>query len=229
MNPSKVRAKVIKKQKQNPRTKRQAIDVSEITKLQDQLSKIVLDINRGKPSCLSDIRDLVDRFDRKHFESEDQLALVKGSTSSELREFIDDLGDSINLDDMLEKHADCSVDRVEQERRLIISHAFAKRYLFGQPEPVGNPEHSLEVAKPKSFYKFLCPLCLKLIYRCVTTVCGHSFCEVCLDEYLLIKPVSPNSPNRMQSCFVCDFTGSKPMSIRNKPTFASFAIDDMNA
>jgi hypothetical protein len=114
--------------------------------------------------------------------------LVKGEAGEELRKFIEDLGDSINLEEMLEKHTQCTVDRIEQERRLQISHSFANRYLLCQPEH--NPEMSLEAAKPKSFYKFLCPICLKLIYRCVTTVCGHSFCEVCLDEYLLIKSVS---------------------------------------
>ena len=78
------------------------------------------------------------------------------------------------------------MDRIEQEQRLTVSHAFVNRYLpcFSSAPQAEKP------SSEKSFYKFLCPLCLKLIFRCVTTVCGHSFCEVCLDEYLLIKPVS---------------------------------------
>lgn len=36
----------------------------------------------------------------------------------------------------------------------------------------------------------ICPLCLKFIYKCTTPICGHSFCERCLDEYLIIRKVS---------------------------------------
>jgi hypothetical protein len=164
----------------------------------------------SNPSCLGDLRDLVGHFDK----------IESSKESNELHKFIGDLGASVNLDNMLEMHPDCTVDRVEQERKLLISHAFANRYLLGER---ANPEQS------KSFHKFLCPLCLKLIFRCVTTVCGHSFCEVCLDEYLLIKQVSQLLLLQFQSCFVCDFSGEKRTTIRNKPTFASFAIDDMNA
>ena len=35
-----------------------------------------------------------------------------------------------------------------------------------------------------AFKEFICPLCMKLIYKCVTTLCGHSYCEGCLDDYL---------------------------------------------
>ena len=41
-----------------------------------------------------------------------------------------------------------------------------------------------------SFSKLMCPLCLKLMFKCMTTVCGHSFCERCIDEYMLVNSVS---------------------------------------
>jgi len=46
------------------------------------------------------------------------------------------------------------------------------------------------LSNASTFHKFLCPICFKLIYRCVTTICGHSYCEACIDEYLLVKKVS---------------------------------------
>jgi len=36
---------------------------------------------------------------------------------------------------------------------------------------------------------FVCPLCLKFIVCAVITPCGHTFCEICLEEYLLYFPV----------------------------------------
>ena len=39
------------------------------------------------------------------------------------------------------------------------------------------------------FKNLICPLCLNFMYKCNTTVCGHSFCERCLDEYLIIRKV----------------------------------------
>lgn len=35
----------------------------------------------------------------------------------------------------------------------------------------------------------ICSLCFNFMYKCVTTFCGHSFCEQCLDEYLILKKV----------------------------------------
>lgn len=39
-------------------------------------------------------------------------------------------------------------------------------------------------------FRLNCPLCKNLISKCVTTLCGHSYCDLCLEEYLLLKPVS---------------------------------------
>ncbi len=32
---------------------------------------------------------------------------------------------------------------------------------------------------------FICSICLNYITKTITTVCGHSFCEICIFEYLL--------------------------------------------
>ena len=52
--------------------------------------------------------------------------------------------------------------------------------------------------------------------RCVTTVCGHNYCEYCLDDYLIYK----------KHCFVCDFKTTKKQIIREKPLMGNFKIDD---
>jgi hypothetical protein len=41
----------------------------------------------------------------------------------------------------------------------------------------------------EGFKNLVCPLCLNMMYKCTTAACGHSFCEKCLDEYLIIKKV----------------------------------------
>lgn len=135
----------------------------------------------------------MERFESQLHEcdSEDSIVIAKKKNNQEVRRFIEDLGQQIDMQKMLDANPDCSVDRLETEQRLIISHAFMQRYLFTDSKVLDTPNAELD--KPKSFYKFLCPLCLKLIYRCVTAVCGHSFCEMCLDEYLLIKSVSSSS------------------------------------
>ena len=40
----------------------------------------------------------------------------------------------------------------------------------------------------------ICPICLKFIANAVTTICGHTFCHVCINELLLISP----------KCLVCN-------------------------
>ncbi|CDW85689.1 zinc binding [Stylonychia lemnae] len=61
------------------------------------------------------------------------------------------------------------------------------------------------------FQKLICPLCLKFMYKCTSAVCGHSFCEKCLDEYLIIR----------ESCFVCD------EFIKKRPLQSCFSIDNV--
>ena len=53
--------------------------------------------------------------------------------------------------------------------------------------------------------------------KCVTTLCGHSFCERCLEDYLIFK----------DTCFVCDFYGTKRVLLRDKPMQISFKVDDI--
>lgn len=36
----------------------------------------------------------------------------------------------------------------------------------------------------------ICPICLKFICQAVTSVCGHSFCDLCINEYLILAPVN---------------------------------------
>lgn len=71
-------------------------------------------------------------------------------------------------------------------------------------------------------FKLTCPLCLSLIHKCVTTICSHSYCEACLDEYLVFK----------STCFVCEAEQAKDwdsLSIRGQPLRQCFAIDTMIA
>jgi len=46
----------------------------------------------------------------------------------------------------------------------------------------------------RGFKNLMCPLCLNVMYKCTTAACGHSFCERCLDEYLIIKKVMQTDP-----------------------------------
>ncbi len=46
---------------------------------------------------------------------------------------------------------------------------------------------------------FICPLCLRFISCSVITPCGHAFCEVCLEEYLLYFPVCLLELSKMPS------------------------------
>ena len=60
---------------------------------------------------------------------------------------------------------------------------------------LGSPaQQSIDTLNPSEDYKSLvCPLCFNFIYKAQTTVCGHTFCTKCIDEYLIIKT----------QCFVC--------------------------
>ena len=59
-------------------------------------------------------------------------------------------------------------------------------------EEPNKSDKQLECSKTAdtAFKDFICPICLKLIQKCVTTISGHSYCESCLDDYLLYKDVS---------------------------------------
>ena len=53
--------------------------------------------------------------------------------------------------------------------------------------------------------------------KSVTTLCGHSYCDSCLSNYLIFK----------ETCFVCDFFGTKRVELRDKPLQVSFKVDDI--
>jgi hypothetical protein len=52
------------------------------------------------------------------------------------------------------------------------------------------------------------------MYKCQTTVCGHSFCSKCIDEYLIIK----------KNCFVCNKT---IRTAKGTHLLSCFSIDDV--
>ena len=41
----------------------------------------------------------------------------------------------------------------------------------------------------QSFGGLCCPVCFNYLLKPVTSICGHSFCEYCLDEYFLVLEV----------------------------------------
>ena len=100
----------------------------------------------------------------------------------------------------------CSSGRIKKERELQASYYIMSRYLRKTEanQKVHKAENDEELndggidVKPSvpvktgedAFKEFICPLCMKLIYKCVTTLCGHSYCEGCLDDYLIYKMVS---------------------------------------
>jgi len=75
-----------------------------------------------------------------------------------------------------------------------ISSFDQKRYNKRTTAAKGALEGKVGESEVAESFKFLCPLCLKLINKCMTTVCGHSFCERCIDEYTILKPVSTCVP-----------------------------------
>jgi hypothetical protein len=89
----------------------------------------------------------------------------------------------------------------------------------------GQPSDSQQVAKDEQHYmfeidpsmefkSFICPLCFRFIYKCQITVCGHSFCTKCIDEYLIIK----------KNCFVCDQT---IRTAKGSSLLSCFLIDEV--
>lgn len=62
----------------------------------------------------------------------------------------------------------------------------------GDENMIDTTEHDNNSARKmmSGFKNLICPLCLNFMYKSTTTVCGHSFCERCLDEYLILRKVS---------------------------------------
>ena len=56
---------------------------------------------------------------------------------------------------------------------------------------------------------FICKICLDFIVSAVTTKCGHSFCEICLFDYLMYFSKCPACPLILRHCN--DFGASKMM------------------
>lgn len=109
----------------------------------------------------------------------------------------------------------CSSGRIKKERELQASYYIMSKYLRkneanqkAQKSEKSEKAASLEChdgeeklsvsvkSGEDAFKEFICPLCMKLIYKCVTTLCGHSYCEGCLDDYLMYKMVSSCYPLR---------------------------------
>ena len=133
--------------------------------------------------------------------------------------------------DLKSEFPEATPERIKVERDLQAQHYVHQKFLeFVQDKresiASGHIDHvdsemigidqELKMAED-SFYQFICPLCLKLMQKCVTTLCGHSYCESCLDRYLLFK----------ETCFVCDFWATKRVVLRDKPHHTSFKIDDV--
>jgi Zinc finger, C3HC4 type (RING finger) len=57
----------------------------------------------------------------------------------------------------------------------------------------------------------ICPICLKFMCHAAVASCGHSFCDICLIEYLMLAPVTRSSN---QACIVCG------KHIRNRDQYA---------
>ena len=78
------------------------------------------------------------------------------------------------------------------------------------PEPQAQ-EDKFELARVRhTNADVICPICLKFMCQAVTANCGHSYCDLCVNEYLLVAPVNLCE----QDCLIC---GSK---IRGKKMLA---------
>mmetsp|Transcript_17446 Transcript_17446/g.26880 ORF Transcript_17446/g.26880 Transcript_17446/m.26880 type:complete len:117 (+) Transcript_17446:1092-1442(+) len=71
-----------------------------------------------------------------------------------------------------------------------------------------------EIDQARDIKSLICPLCFRFINRCQMTVCGHSFCSKCIDEYLIIK----------KQCFVCQRTIRTAKATYLLPCFS---VDDV--
>ena len=77
-----------------------------------------------------------------------------------------------------------SIERIRVEREFQASYYVMKKFLHNQqPSPSSKDKDGNDVAvaefkaSESAFKEFICPICLKLIQKCVTTLCGHSYCE----------------------------------------------------
>lgn len=74
------------------------------------------------------------------------------------------------------------------------------------PAPTSKPARPLSLARPKqpgrpsakASKDFICTICYDLIVSSVTTKCGHSFCEICLFDYLAFFAKCPSCPRRLR-------------------------------
>ena len=122
--------------------------------------------------------------------------LLAGETFSDFKDYL--IEESL----LIEAYPECSLERIKVERELQASYYVMKKFLFAGDKDKAATENKSDKnaaavdlvdsfrAQEDSFKEFICPLCLKLIQKCVTTLCGHSYCESCLEDYLLFKEVS---------------------------------------
>jgi len=123
-------------------------------------------------------------------ESDPFTELLEKETFGDIREFL--------IDESLFKLAypDASTERIRVEREFQASYYVMKKFLHREKQS-NSPLLEMSVSDEDeklddrdAFKEFICPICLKLIQKCVTTLCGHSFCEACLEDYLVFKEVS---------------------------------------
>ena len=84
----------------------------------------------------------------------------------------------------------------------------------GRIDTAVNKSYLLEIDQNLDYKSLICPLCFQYIYKTQTTVCGHSFCTKCIDEYLIIK----------KTCFVCD---KVIRTTKGSVLLPCFSIDDI--
>lgn len=125
-------------------------------------------------------------------ESDPFAELLEKETFDDIREFLID-------EDLLKlAYPNASAERIRVEREFQASYYVMKKFLNGgQREKhsdsplleMSGSEKDQKLSDRNAFKEFICPICLKLIQRCVTTLCGHSFCDSCLQDYLIFKEV----------------------------------------
>ena len=111
-------------------------------------------------------------------------AEISKETFSDFKEYI------IDEDVLSVAFPDASIDRIRVEREFQASHYVMKKFLNTDNKSKLAESKAGLVDKEDAFKEFICPICLKIIQKCVTTLCGHSFCECCLENYLIFKEVS---------------------------------------